>query len=393
MDNNATSSDVNRRKKKVALSIFGGVLFVGLIVGIFYIWYSGTHISTDDAFVEGTVHTVAPKVPGTVMTVKVADNQFVNKGDLLLELEPDVFTRQVEEAAAVLKSEESRVSETMALIEVQKKRIAVAKADLAKALASKEELAAALKARTADTEAKEALQEQAKIDLERAENLIKEKVIPRSRYDTAKTTYSTSVAALKAAEEMRNQAEVALRVQDSTIEQARASVTAQEAALDQLHAALKARKDQVSRRKAQLELKKLSLSYTRIMAPGDGYITRKSVEVGNQVSTGQPLMAIVSLTGTYIIANYKETEVENIKPGLKVKIKADAYPGEVFWGKVDSIMAGTGAAFSLFPPENATGNYVKVVQRVPVKIVLAENADPDHLLRVGLSITPTILVQ
>jgi len=393
MDNNATSSDVNRRKKKVALSIFGGVLFVGLVVGIFYIWYSGTHISTDDAFVEGTVHTVAPKVPGTVMTVKVADNQFVNKGDLLLELEPDVYTRQVEEAAAVLKSEESRVSETMALIEVQKKRIAVAKADLAKALASKEEFAAALKARTADTEAKEALQEQAKIDLERAENLIKEKVIPRSRYDTAKTTYSTSVAALKAAEETKNQAEVALRVQASTIEQARASVTAQEAALDQLHASLKARKDQVSRRKAQLELKKLSLSYTRIMAPGDGYITRKSVEVGNQVSTGQPLMAIVSLTGTYIIANYKETEVENIKPGQKVKIKADAYPGEVFWGKVDSIMAGTGAAFSLFPPENATGNYVKVVQRVPVKIVIDENADPDHLLRVGLSITPTILVQ
>jgi len=393
MDNNATSSDVNRRKKKVALSIFGMVLFVGLVVGIFYIWYSGTHISTDDAFVEGTVHTVAPKVPGTVMTVKVTDNQFVKKGDLLLELEPDVYTRQVEEAAAVLKSEESRVSETMALIEVQKKRIAVAEAGLAKALASEEELAAALKARTADTEAKEALREQAKIDLERAENLIKEKVIPRSRYDTAKTTYSTSVAALKAAEEMKNQAEVALRVQASTIEQARASVTAQEAALDQLHASLKSRKDQVSRRKAQLELKKLSLSYTRIMAPGDGYITRKSFEVGNQVSTGQPLMAIVSLSGTYIIANYKETEVENIKTGQKVKIKADAYPGEVFWGKVDSIMAGTGAAFSLFPPENATGNYVKVVQRVPVKIVLDENADPDHLLRVGLSITPTILAQ
>jgi membrane fusion protein (multidrug efflux system) len=393
MGDNAPSSEVNRRKKKVALGIFGVVLLVGLVAGLFYIWYSGTHISTDDAFVEGTVHTVAPKVPGTVMAVMVKDNQFVGKGDLLLELEPDMYEHKVAEAAAVLKSEESRVSETKALIDVQERKIAVARADLSKALASKEELAAALKARTADMEAKKALLEQAQIDLSRAENLMSKQVIPRNRYDNAQTDYSTALASFKATEEMKNQAEVTLRVHNSTIEQARASLNAEKASLSRVKASLKAGEDQVARRRAQLELEKLNLTYTKIIAPGDGYVTRKSVEVGNQVTRGQPLMAIVPLTDTYIIANYKETEVENIKPGLKVKIKADAYPGKVFWGRVDSIMAGTGAVFSLFPPENATGNYVKVVQRVPVKIVLEKDSDPDHLLRVGLSIIPTILVE
>jgi membrane fusion protein (multidrug efflux system) len=163
--------------------------------------------------------------------------------------------------------------------------------------------------------------------------------------------------------------------------------------LNQLHASLKAQKDQAGRREAQLELAKLNLSYTNIISPGDGYVTRKSAEIGNQVAVGQPLMAIVPLSDTYVVANYKETEVKRIKPGQRVKIQVDAYPGKEFWGKVDSIMAGTGAVFSLFPPENATGNYVKVVQRIPVKIVLEKSADPDHVLRVGMSIVPTVYAQ
>jgi membrane fusion protein (multidrug efflux system) len=135
------------------------------------------------------------------------------------------------------------------------------------------------------------------------------------------------------------------------------------------------------------------MSYTKIYAPVDGFVSKKSVEIGNQVQAGQPLLAIVPLEGTWVTANYKETQLERVRPGQKVYIKVDTYPGKTFTGKVDSVMAGTGSAFSLFPPENATGNFVKVVQRVPVKIVLDQGTDPEHALRVGLSVVPTIITK
>jgi membrane fusion protein (multidrug efflux system) len=133
--------------------------------------------------------------------------------------------------------------------------------------------------------------------------------------------------------------------------------------------------------------------YTKIYAPSVGYITKKNVEVGNQVQGGQPLMAIVPLKDVWIVANYKETQLTKVKSGQKVQIKVDMYPGKTFSGTVDSIMAGTGSVFSLFPPENATGNYVKVVQRIPVKIILEKATDPGHILRVGMSVQPTIAVR
>jgi len=150
---------------------------------------------------------------------------------------------------------------------------------------------------------------------------------------------------------------------------------------------------QVKLAEEQLRQAELNLSYTRIIASSDGFITKKSVQTGNQVKDGQPLMAVVDLDNLHVIANYKETEMERIRPGQPVRITVDAYPGKVFTGKVDSIMAGTGVSFSLFPAENATGNYVKVVQRIPVKIVLEPGADKDHLLRVGMSVVPTVLAK
>jgi membrane fusion protein (multidrug efflux system) len=393
MAENKNSGGTNRKRKKIALVVFGVVLLLGAIAGFFYVWYTKTHISTDDAFVHGTVHTVAPKIPGTVLVIKVSDNEFVHTGDLLVELERDIYEQKVREETANLKSEESKALEIEAQIEVQKKKITSAEANLARALAAKDELAAAVKARGAEAEAKRSMLNQSQLDLRRAENLIKEEVISRSRYDNAKTAFDTALSDLNAAEEMRRQAEVSLRAHESTIAQAGAAVKAESAVLNQLHASLKAQKDQAGRREAQLELAKLNLSYTNIISPGDGYVTRKSAEIGNQVAVGQPLMAIVPLSDTYVVANYKETEVKRIKPGQRVKIQVDAYPGKEFWGKVDSIMAGTGAVFSLFPPENATGNYVKVVQRIPVKIVLEKSADPDHVLRVGMSIVPTVYAQ
>jgi membrane fusion protein (multidrug efflux system) len=149
----------------------------------------------------------------------------------------------------------------------------------------------------------------------------------------------------------------------------------------------------MKQREAMLRTAELNRGYTKIYAPVDGYVSKRSVEKGNQIQAGQPLLAVVPIEGTWITANLKETQLERVRPGQKVRIRVDSYSDKIFIGKVDSVMAGTGSAFALFPPENATGNFVKVVQRVPVKIILDKDADPDHLLRVGLSVIPTILTE
>ena len=142
-----------------------------------------------------------------------------------------------------------------------------------------------------------------------------------------------------------------------------------------------------------LKAQELRISYTKLYAPVSGYITNRSVEAGNQIQAGQSLMAVVPLDDIWITANYKETQLARVKPGQAVRISVDTYDGKVFTGKVDTIMAGTGSIFSLFPPENATGNYVKIVQRIPVKIIFDKETDLKHILRIGMSAVPTILTE
>jgi membrane fusion protein (multidrug efflux system) len=285
----------NGAKKKKAFLIVAVVVAVGLTIGYFYNSYRTTHVMTDDAFVDGNIHTIAARVSGNVRTVAVTDNQRVDRGDLLVELDPADYRSKAEAARANLELQRA----TLRFAETERKR--------AKALYEQEAGAA-------------------------------------DRYDKAVSNYEISMAQVKLAEEQLRQAE-------------------------------------------------LNLGYTRVIAPAAGYITRKSVQTGNQVKDSQPLMAVVDLDNLYIVANYKETEMEHIHPGQSVRITVDAYPGRVLTGKVDSIMAGTGVSFSLFPAENATGNYVKVVQRIPIKIILDPDADKDRLLRVGMSVVPTVLAK
>jgi membrane fusion protein (multidrug efflux system) len=187
------------------------------------------------------------------------------------------------------------------------------------------------------------------------------------------------VAQVKAAKDRVKQLEASLETQRAVIKQTESSLMPQHAQIQQKDAILKGAE--------------LNKSYTKIYTPSDGYIAKKCVEIGNQIQPGQSLMAVVPLDDIWITANYKETQLERVIPGQKVEIKVDTYPSKVFHGKVDSIMAGTGAVFSLFPPENATGSYVKIVQRIPVKIVLDQGTDPAHILRIGMSVVPTILVE
>ncbi len=383
----------NKHKRNIALVVLGAIVLLGAIGGYFYIRYKKTHISTDDAFVEGPVHTVASRIYGTVIKIYVSDNQFVHKGEKLVELDPAIFIERVNEARSALNVERHRLGEIKAGLKAQDKKIAAIEAVVNRTRMAKKELEAALRARNADLRAKESVWKQTKVDIERAERLLKDGAIAQARFDREKVRFDTSLAALEAARALKEQAEVALKSHNSSIKEAEARLTAEKAIYQKMKKGLKTQKKVIEMREAELRIAELNLSYTDIYAPEDGYITKKSVEIGNKVRAGQPLMAVVPLDKVYVVANYKETKVKGIKPGQEVNIKVDAYPDKVFEGRVDSIMAGTGAAFSLFPPENATGNYVKVVQRIPVKILLKDGTDNEHLLRPGMSVIPTVIIR
>ncbi len=356
----------NRRKKIAAFIIFPLLIIMGAVILFFYREYKATHISTDDAFVNGRVHAIASKIPGTVKVIYVNDNQFIKKGDSILEIDPIDYDVRVKEAQAGFETERAKLSEIRDRVDTAKKQL--------------EGILASMGEARANLELQEANLRQAEVDFKRAESLLKKEVIPREQYDKAKTTYDVTVAQVKAAKERIKQLEASLETQKAVVKQTETSLIPQQAQIQQKEAILKGTE--------------LNLGYTKIYAPTDGYITKRTVEIGNQVQAGQPLMAVVPLAqeDIWISANYKETQLEKVKPGQKVEIKVDTFPGKKFYGRVESIMSGTGAVFSLLPPENATGNYVKIVQRIPVKIILDQGTDPSHNLRIGMSVVPTILV-
>jgi len=383
-----------RNSKKVkGFIILGLIVTVGLSALFLYRGYSKAHVSTDDAFVEGSIHMIGARVAGTVIDILVKDNQQVQVGDLLVKLDPEPLQKAVDEAEASIQSEEGRLTEAKARVVAQEKRVSAMKASLARTRAAKKELLAAVSAREAIVLAKKATLKQSRLDLSRAEKLSEQEVIPKSRHDRSRTTFDVASAALTAAEELKNQAKAAFEAHKSTVAQVRAQVKAEEAALESTLASLITQKGQIARRQAQLESARLRLSYTKINSPANGFVTRLSAEKGNTVKAGQPLMSLVNLEEAFIVANYKETRIGGLEPGQKVIISLDSFPGRKFSGTLDSIMAGTGAAFTLFPPENASGNYVKVVQRIPVKITFDDLDDVRPLLRIGMSVVPTILIK
>jgi len=365
MEEIKTSPPANNKKKKIAISIFILIAIAGIITGYFYIEYKKTHITTDDAFVDGNIHVVASKVHGTVKNIYVKSNQFVKKGDILVELEPADYEVKVKEAMAALDAEKAKLAETDAKIESAKRMAA--------------ELSARAGAIKGLNESQQANLEQAESDIKRMEALYKEELIPQEKYEKTVTSHKSALAMEKASTEGLKYSALSVETQKSAIKLAEAGKIVLLSSIKQ--------------KEALLEAAKFGFEYTKIFAPADGYVTRKSVELGNQIQAGQPLMAVVDLVDIHVIANYKETQLEKIKPGQTVKIKVDTYPGKVFDGKVESIMAGTGAVFSLFPAENATGNYVKIVQRVPVKIIFDKGTDPEHVLRIGMSVAPTIIIE
>ena len=327
-----------RRNKGIIILCI--LIAIGGWLGLRMFITSKTHIETDNAFIEARMVPVSAKVSGTVMRVLVNDNQFVKKGDLLLEIDPRDYQVQMAKAAAGVGVAENETGGEYLKVEAARAALQSARAR----------------------------HDQAILDLERGEKLFSREVIAKEQLERLKTARLVTESQLREAGEnlKRSQAEAGLGGKSGG-------------------------RAKVMERKAFLNEAELQLSYTKIHASRDGYITRKSLEAGANIQAGQALMALVPLQDAWITANYKERQITHIQPGQKVEFRVDAYPGRTFTGQVDSIMAGTGAAFSLLPPENATGNYVKVVQRIPVKIAIDNSSDPLHLLRTGMSVVPTVL--
>lgn len=428
-------------KRPIFLLAFGIILVIGAVVGVRYWLHARSHESTDDAFIEGHIVQVSPKVSGYIVKLYVTDNQEVKEGDLIAEIDPRDYQAKLEQAKAALDAALAREREAKAGVELTR---ASTRANIQQALATVQrtrtdvetmkvaastEQQRVLQARAAVTAAEanlaqakaqvlaaEAEAARANADVARYQTLRAKDEISQQQLDRAITAARTANAQLEAArkrveaaEAQLNEARVAVAVAEENARKAQTQISSVQAqvneALGRLAQAQTAPQQiavsqaqaetanaSIEQLRAAVEQAELELSYTKIYAPASGRITRKSIEEGALVQAGQPLMTIVS-GDVWVVANFKETQVGRMRPGQPVEIYVDAYPDKVFKGHVDSIQAGTGARFSLFPPENATGNYVKVVQRIPVKIVFDEPPDPQHMLAPGMSVEPEVKVE
>ena len=393
--------------------VIGAVLLLILGAGV-WAWSTAGREMTDDAQVDARVTQIASRVGGTVTKVAVGDNQLVEAGALLIQLDPGDHQVAVDKARAELADAEASavaaqssvpITSTTAASHVTTARggITVAQSGVA---ASEKEIEAA-RARLASTQARlrEADANAAKSarDAERLRGLVAKDEVSQQQFDATSATAEAQKAAVDSARSQVAEAEAGIRVAESKLAQARASE-------DQAHAemqtaqtgpsqvtATKARASaaeaHVQQARANLAQAGLNLQYTTVKAPARGVVSKKGINVGQVVQAGQPLLAIVQIDDVWVTANFKETQLKTMRPGQRAAISVDAYGGRRYTGRVDSIAGATGARFSLLPPENATGNFVKVVQRVPVKIILDPGQDPEHLLRPGMSVTPTVYLK
>ena len=338
------------KKRRRQILAAAAALAVAASAGAYYFWFVLPYESTDDAFIEGYVIPMASQVPGRVAELLVQDNQAVKQGDVLLKIDPRDYEASLAQARADLAAARSRVEQTKAQVNASQAKVVQAQASVVAAEAENH--------RAAD-------------DLKRYQS-VDSTAVSKSAFDAAQSQARTASANLEAAR--------------AQVKAAEADVTLSEAGVDTADAA-------VQQAEARVRQAELNLSYTQVTAPEAGRVTRRVVEQGSYIQPGQALMAIVP-RHYWVIANFKETQLTHMRVGQPVEVVVDAYPNHKFKGHVESIQSGAGARFSLFPPENATGNYIKVVQRVPVKIVL-DNDDPDAELALGpgMSVDPKVRVR
>jgi membrane fusion protein (multidrug efflux system) len=373
------------------------ILAAAVVVVIVLAWFHMRgRVSTDDAQVDAHILPVAARVGGTVLAIEVEENHRVETGTVLVRLDPTDFEVALRRAEADQAAAEAALAAARSGVPITSAssggRLDAAVAEVRRARAATAASDAELTAARARAREAQAYADKATRDQERLEQLVAKDEVSRQQYDAAVAAAVAAESSVEAATAAVRQAEEAQRQAHDRVTQTEADLRSAQTAPQQVEvtkaqvALTEARLKQAT---AAVEQAHLALGYTVVKAAVTGVVSKRSVEPGQVVQPGQPLFALVDLDDLWVTANFKETKLKNMEPGQPAKIKVDAY-GHTLKGHVDSIGAATGARFSLLPPENASGNYVKVVQRVPVKIVFEPGQDPDHKLRPGLSVVPTV---
>ena len=394
----ATEEDFRRRPSRTQSSGFRiGVviaIIVLLFVGFFAYRYFSSYESTDDAQVDGHVNSVSARVSGHVIKLNVQDNQFVQAGTVLVEIDQADYQVAYERAKADF--EDAQAAAVAAGVNVPitsistTSQVSATAADVNSARAGIQAARQQYQAAKAQLQQAEANDVKAQNDLGRYKQLVEKQEISQQQYDQATAAARASAAGVEAARASADAAQQQVTQAQGKLVQAEANWSNANTAPKQMQitrAKATSALAEAQRKKADLDQAALNLQYTKIVAPVDGIVSNRTVEVGQNVAPGQELMKIINLDDVWITANYKETQLREMKVGQRVTIDVDAN-GRTYNGKVDSVAGASGARFSLLPPENATGNYVKVVQRIPVKIVLDPGANKDHQLRPGMSVIP-----
>ncbi len=374
------------KKIKPLPVILSAVVLLGLVYGFTRVRFMLTHEDTENSYLEADIVSIAPRVQGYIASVRVRENQYVHAGDTLFVLDDRDFALRLRQAEAALENAQSNTAVTAANAQASNANIGTADANFQTSTAAVDVTSATVQTAEANVTAAKARAWKAGQDYNRYSTLVGQRAATQQQYDAAKTEKESAEAALQAAESQletaRRQVEVSRR-QSAAGQQQVSAISSQAAAARK---SVDLARTNAELRRLEVENARLNLSYTVITAPTSGYVAKKTAQIGQLVNVGSPLCNLVSDKGMWITANFKETQVAHMQAGQTVEVKVDAYPGKVFAGTIESIAPATGAKFSLLPPDNASGNFVKVVQRIPVRVVLSEPADDRYPLRAGMSV-------
>jgi membrane fusion protein, multidrug efflux system len=399
----ATERDFHTRPSRASNPGFRIAVLIGLVVllvlGFFAYRYFTSYESTDDAQVDGHINSISARITGHVVKLNVRDNQYVNAGEVLVEIDPADYQLARDRAKADFA--DSQAAATAAGVNVPitdvntASQVSASEADVNNARAGIQVAEQQLQAAKAQLAQAQANDVKAQNDLGRYKQLVDKQEISQQQYDQATAAARASTATVEAARANVDAAQQQVTQARGKLVQAEANQRYANTAPKQMQitrARAQSALAEAQRKKADLDQAELNLQYTKIVAPVNGIVSDRTVEVGQNVAPGQELMKVINLDDIWITANFKETQLRNMRAGQRVTIEVDAN-GRRYNGIVDSIAGASGARFSLLPPENATGNYVKVVQRIPVKIVLDNGSNNDHQLRPGMSVTPKVWIR
>ncbi len=399
----ATEKDFHTQPSRTQSSGFriglGIAIAILLVAGFFVYRYVTSYESTDDAQVDGHVNSISARISGHVVKLNVEDNQYVKAGDVLVEIDPTDYQVAYDRAKADFEDAQAAAIAAGVTVPITSvnttSQVSATEADVNSARAGIQAAQQQFEAAKAQLQEAEANNVKAQNDLGRYKQLVEKQEISQQQYDQAIAAAKASAAAVEAARASADAAQQQVTQAQGRLVQAQANHDYAQTAPKQMEAT-RARAAsalaEAQRKKADLDQAALNLQYTKIIAPVNGRVSNRTVEVGQNVSPGQELMKDIALDDVWITANYKETQLRGMKVGQPVDIEVDSN-GRTYHGKVDSFAAASGARFSLLPPENATGNYVKVVQRIPVKIVLDPGSNKDYELLPGMSVTPKVHIR